>query len=103
VAHAVVGGFARAVIRGESGGARLTVPRSALVTEDGEAKVYVYDDGKARLRAVQAAAGSGEWVEIQDGLRAGERVVTEGAAALSDGVEVRLKPASSVASPAGAE
>ncbi|HEU4754972.1 MAG TPA: efflux RND transporter periplasmic adaptor subunit, partial [Armatimonadota bacterium] len=94
---AVVGGFARATIRGESRGSTLSVPRSAIVSDEGEISVFVLEDGKARRRPIGIGdpGGSGDRVQVLQGLRPGEQVVTEGASSLADGQEVKPKPAGS--------
>jgi multidrug efflux pump subunit AcrA (membrane-fusion protein) len=50
--------------------------------------VYVVEDSVVRQRVVVPGAKSGGKREIQDGLRAGERVVTAGFLNLSDGEPV---------------
>jgi membrane fusion protein (multidrug efflux system) len=90
-AGAVVGGFARAVVRGESRSAALTVPRTAIVSDEGEMAVFVLDGEVVRRRLVRIDGGDGERVEILSGLRAGETVVVEGAQGLEDGQHVSIQ------------
>jgi RND family efflux transporter MFP subunit len=69
------------------------VPVTALVEADGaEATVYVLDEqaGVVRRRPIEVGAIVGERVVVLNGLRVGERVVTDGAAWLSEGSPVRL-------------
>ena len=69
------------------------VPVTALVEADGaEATVYVLDAqaGVARRRPIEVGPIVGERVVVLSGLTAGERVVTDGAAWLSEGAPVRL-------------
>ncbi|MFN3652256.1 MAG: efflux RND transporter periplasmic adaptor subunit [Armatimonadota bacterium] len=89
----VVGGFARAMIRGSSSTPTLSVPRTALTSDDGQFAVFVVEDGRAVRRPVMVgdAGGVGERVAIQEGLNGGEQVVVEGAASLVDGQEVTAK------------
>lgn len=71
----------------------LLVPVSALVAADGQdGTVYVLDPGGkvARRKSVTVGPMVGEHVVIQAGLAAGERVITEGAAWLTDGGAVRV-------------
>lgn len=94
-AGAVVGGFARAEIRGASASGVLSVPRAALVTRDGEFGVYVFSRGRAVRRPVEIGdpGGTGSRVPVRAGLRPGDRVIVSGAADLSDGQAVSLRPA----------
>ncbi len=66
----------------------LVVPAAAIVTENGESKVWV-TDGAASLRPVQVGLRTVDQVEILDGLRAGERVVLHGQTLLTEGVKTR--------------
>jgi len=64
------------------------VPRAALggwdpASSRGEA--FVVDNNVARRRAVRTGAVRGEFVEVTDGLRPGETVVTRGAFNVKDG------------------
>lgn len=58
----------------------LTVPVSAIVDEDGTPAVYVHARGETFVRRiVRTGARDGAWVEVLEGLAAGERVVVDGA------------------------
>ncbi|ABF53496.1 efflux RND transporter periplasmic adaptor subunit [Sphingopyxis alaskensis] len=62
---------------------RLTIPASALLNESGQDVVYVQLGGETfQRRAVTVLARSGTRVAIEGQLKAGERVVTRGAAAV---------------------
>jgi cobalt-zinc-cadmium efflux system membrane fusion protein len=62
---------------------RLALPASAVVNEGGQNVVYVQVDGEAfERRPVQLGLRSGNFVAITGDVKAGERVVTEGAAAV---------------------
>lgn len=77
-----------------AGAARVpVVPVSALLEADGsEATIYVIAPGEdvARRVAVRIGRLVGEHVEITGGVEPGAQVVTEGAAYLRDGAQVRL-------------
>lgn len=67
------------------------VPPTSLVRRpDGEV-VYVVDGKRARERQVQVGLRGDGWVEIADGLEAGEQVVVDGAGFLSDGALLDIK------------
>ena len=76
------------------------VPLSALVTlvSDGNSSasnqdqlgVFVVQDGKAVKRAVKTGDIFNSSIQITEGLRAGEQVVTSGASFLYDGAPVEI-------------
>lgn len=58
----------------------LAVPRSAVVDDAGISVVYVLSNGEAFLRRViRPGVTEGGWVEVLDGLKPGDRVVSRGA------------------------
>ena len=62
-------------------GAVAVVPRAAIQTIGGRSVVYVAadgDDGRFIERPVKVGAAAGDGVEVTEGLRTGERVVTDG-------------------------
>lgn len=65
----------------------ITVPRAAV----SGGQVWIVDaQGRAARRAVQPGLQSTDRVEILSGLQAGEQVVVEGGALLSEGAQVRI-------------
>ncbi len=57
----------------------LAVPKAAVVTEQGQTFVFVFDGGEAfEKRAARLGAEGADFYEIKSGLKEGERVVTEG-------------------------
>jgi membrane fusion protein, multidrug efflux system len=68
----------------------LVVPRTALLEEEGDPAVYTIRDGKAARVSVKLGYIDGEWVEIRDGLKTGEQVVTAGKVALREGTAVQI-------------
>lgn len=90
------GMFAKAVI---SVGAQQAVlaPQSSILYRDNKPGLFVIDaQGVAHFRAVVTGVRSGDFVEIRQGLQAGERVAVQGAGFLSEGDRVKI-----VAAPAG--
>jgi membrane fusion protein (multidrug efflux system) len=68
-----------------------SVPELAVVGEGEQRYVFVLDgEGRAHRRAVRTGARAEGRIEIAAGLRAGERVVTEGVVKVADGMQVRL-------------
>lgn len=67
----------------------LLIPEEALVPEQARQFVYVVADGSVSKREVQIGRRAPGRVEIAQGLREGERVVTEGTLKLREGTPVR--------------
>jgi RND family efflux transporter MFP subunit len=72
----------------------LVVPAAAVVLRDGFSTAFVVD-GKniAHQVRIDAGAREGGEVEVRAGLKAGDRVVVDGAGFLADGDAVRVVPA----------
>ena len=68
----------------------LTLPRTALLEENGETAVYVVRDKKAVRVLVQLGYVNGEIAEVRSGLQEGEQVITAGKVAVRDGSEVEI-------------
>lgn len=87
----------KAVIAAQPTGAAAWIvvpPLSLLDARADQGIVLVVDEkGVARRRAVRTAGLVSEGVVVLDGLRPGERVVSEGAAYVRDGEAVRTAPA----------
>lgn len=84
------GMFARVAVRYDVRNDVLTIPRTALLDQDGEPAVYAVRDNVATRVAVRTGFMSGELVEVLDGINAGEQVVTAGKIALRDGAAVEV-------------
>ncbi len=70
------------------------VPELALVREGDTSFVYTLDTKqKAKRVPVKTGARDGNLVEILEGLKVGDRIVTEGVVKLSDGAQARTKKA----------
>ena len=67
----------------------LLVPGSAVLARDGKDVVMVVDGGTAERRAVRVGAQFGDELQVLAGVKAGERVVIEGAEELTDGTRVK--------------
>ena len=72
----------------------LTVPRTALLEDEGESAVYAVREKKAVRVPVQLGYVNGELAEVRSGLKEGDAVITAGKVAVRDGTEVNvLNPA----------
>lgn len=65
------------------------VPELAVVGEGEETFVFVIENGKAKRVKVVTGMRQGGLVEIRQGLKAGQRIVTEGVVKIADGQQVR--------------
>jgi len=58
----------------------LAIPESAVVDDNGKPTVFVMDGGESFFkRAIRAGVRSGGWVQVLEGVREGDRVVSRGA------------------------
>jgi len=64
------------------------VPDEALISSQGELRVYVVDGGKAHSRKVRLGLEEGNMNEVLEGLGVGETVVVRGKEMLRDGAAV---------------
>ncbi len=67
----------------------LTVPRSAVLQDQQGTYVFLVVHGLARRVNVTTGLSSDQWIEIKDGLKAGDKVVSVGNYELLDGMSVR--------------
>lgn len=79
----------------------LTVPRAALLDDEGEPAVYVARDAAVVRTPVELGHVDAGYVEIRAGLAAGDQVVIAGKAALRDGSAVQVIGADAPAVAAG--
>jgi RND family efflux transporter MFP subunit len=70
---------------------RLTVPRAAVRSDQGQSIVFVVVEGHVERRAVRLGDAKGDQVEIVSGLTAGEKVVVEGPPELADRSRVAVR------------
>jgi RND family efflux transporter MFP subunit len=71
----------------------VTVPPESIVRRPAGTIVYVAEEGTARQRVVELGVQTETWVEVLQGLEAGERVVTSGAGFLTDGAAIEARQA----------
>ena len=68
----------------------LVVPVGAIQLSDKRAFVFVVDGDVVHRREIQTGVDGGGWLEVTNGLRAGDRVVTAGIDTLADGMKIRV-------------
>ncbi len=66
----------------------ITVPEEALVVSEGGSALFVVEGGTARRRAVTTGGRADGRIEVISGIAAGDKVVVNGAALLTDGARV---------------
>ena len=85
------GFFAEVELSSETHKGALVVPRSAVQASENGFVSYAVVDGKAQLRRIQRGLETADgMIEVLDGLKAGDVVVTEGSDRLTDGIAVQL-------------
>jgi membrane fusion protein (multidrug efflux system) len=89
------GQFVRAKVLGSTRpGATLIPQRAVLQGAKGHYVWVIGDDGKAKQRVVEVGDWSGDNWFISSGLRAGERVVVDGAMRVAAGAPLKIKAGS---------
>jgi len=88
------GAFAIGAIVPDATRQAIYLPSNAVLTSGGVMRVFVVEEGAAKQRPIQTGRQEEGLVEVVSGLREGERVVTRGAAILTDGMAVQVRPSS---------
>ena len=84
----------------------LTIPRVALLEDEGEPAVYAVRAGKAVRVSLKLGYIDGELAEVRSGLKEGDAVVTAGKVAIRDGAKVEViggQPVADKSAPAAAK
>ncbi len=68
----------------------VVVPVTAFLYEENRVKVFVEEGGRAREKKVTVGSKYGEFMEVGEGLQAGDRVVVAGQQNLSEGVKLNV-------------
>lgn len=71
----------------------LSLPKSAVLHQDGRASVMVVKGGKAKRVTVGLGQRDGDWVEVQKGLSNVDEVIVAGQQNLKEGAPVKVVPA----------
>lgn len=67
----------------------MLIPKSALIQSLDKPMIYVVEEGKAVLRNITVGHNFGNDIEVVDGLKPGEKVITSGLVNISNGVTVK--------------
>jgi membrane fusion protein (multidrug efflux system) len=84
------GAFANVEIPLERVDNALMVPTQALIPDLKSYKLFVYSDGKATVRTVIAGARTEQSVQILDGLKPGDTLITSGLLQIRPGMSVQI-------------
>jgi len=68
----------------------LAIPREALLGSVRSARVFVAENGVARLRPITVGQEVGEMLEVLEGLQEGELVIVSGQNNLRDGYAINV-------------
>jgi len=69
----------------------IAAPRSSIVEEGEEKFLYFVKGGKLKKQSVKTGMSDGEWIEITEGVEAGQKVVENPSENVKDGMEVTSK------------
>ncbi|PFI51408.1 efflux transporter periplasmic adaptor subunit [Bacillus cereus] len=69
----------------------IAVPSKSIVEKGDDAFVYVEDKGKLRKQNVKKGSTDGDWTEITEGAKVGQKVVKNPSDDVYDGMEVKEK------------
>jgi HlyD family secretion protein len=69
----------------------LSIPRGAVIQNEGKSAVFVLDGSRVRLREIQLGRDLGDRMEVADGLGPNDKVVVRGVEGLTSGQRVKAK------------
>ena len=69
----------------------LSIPRAAMVQNEGKSAVFVLDGSHVKLREVEVGRDLGERLEVASGLGPNDKIVVRGLEGLTSGQRVRVK------------
>jgi RND family efflux transporter MFP subunit len=67
------------------------IPRTAVVNQNGETKVFVAQNGKAVAKTIQTAGFVGDTMAISSGIEEGDQVIFTGVNNLKDDITIKIK------------
>lgn len=89
------GQLVRVRLENDAPQSQLVIPQAALLADKDGPFVFVVEDGKAMVRRVKLGAEVGAGMAIEEGLKQGDLVVTEGLTNLRPGMAVLASPVAS--------
>jgi membrane fusion protein (multidrug efflux system) len=67
------------------------IPGTAVFNQNGETKVFVAQNGKAKTKTIQTAGFVGDNMAVHSGIEEGEQVIITGVNNLKDGITIKIK------------
>jgi RND family efflux transporter MFP subunit len=67
------------------------IPGTAVFNQNGETKVFVAQNGKAKAKTIQTAGFVGDNMAVYSGIEEGEQVIITGVNNLKDGITIKIK------------
>jgi RND family efflux transporter MFP subunit len=86
--------FARAILTTSKVDTVIRVPAAAVISFYGVQKIYAVENGQIRECVVQLGDRIGEFIEVTQGLKAGDQIVTSELARIHQGSRVRMREGS---------
>ncbi|MDE1193033.1 MAG: efflux RND transporter periplasmic adaptor subunit [Arachidicoccus sp.] len=83
------GTFAYVNFERKSSDKAILIPRSSLLEGMQSPKVYIVENGKSVLKNIVTGKEAGDMIEVRDGLKEGDKVITNGQINLKEGTTVR--------------
>ena len=93
-AKLIDGQLVRVSVEAEKPDEKVLVPQTALIVDQQGTYVFLAVDGKAAMQRVKLNGESGPYAIVDDGLKGGEQVITEGVESLRAGTPIVASPAS---------
>lgn len=85
------GQFVRVIVKGGTRPNAILVPQTAVIQGESSTFVYLVEDGKVRAQPVKAGAWYQDYWIINEGLKAGDLVVTKGVNKIRSGSSVSIQ------------
>lgn len=85
------GMFARIKLEIQKAENVILVPDGAIIRRNGDNAVFVLEEGKASMRPVSLCLSDGHNTQIEDGIEAGDQIITKTSRQIRDGAPVRIQ------------
>jgi membrane fusion protein (multidrug efflux system) len=82
--------FSRVILYTEEARMMMVVPITSILYDSESTKIFIVEGDRAKERKVKLGGKYGEWIEVVEGLKAGETVVVVGQNNLAEGVKVHV-------------
>ena len=82
--------FAKVIVYTDAQRDGILIPATSILYEANTMKVYIVEGDKAKMKLIKTGGKFGDYVEVIEGVKEGDSVVTVGQQNLSDGVKVNV-------------